>query len=63
MTSWLFFILAIIILHYILDVTVSTLNLKALSAHLPEEFQDIFDNNKYSESQRYTTATTHLALI
>lgn len=63
MTSWLFFILAIIILHYILDVTVSTLNLKALSARLPEEFQDIFDNEKYNESQRYTTATTHLALI
>ncbi len=63
MTFWLIFILAVIVLHYLLDVTVSVLNLKALSKNLPEEFQDIFDTGKYRESQEYTTATTHLALF
>ncbi len=63
MTFWLIFILTVIVLHYLLDVTVSVLNLKALSRDLPEEFQDIFDTRKYRESQEYTTATTHLALF
>ena len=63
MNSWLLFILAIIILHYIRDITFSSLNIKALSSELPEEFQDIFDDKSYKESQRYTTATTTLSLI
>ena len=63
MTFWLFFILAIIIVHYIFDVVVSVLNLRALSARLPEEFQDVFDDEKYRESQRYTKTTTRFALV
>ncbi len=63
MTFWLVFVLAVIVLHYLLDVTVSVLNLKALSEELPEEFQDLFDTRKYRESQQYTTATTYLSLF
>ncbi len=63
MNSWLLFILTIIILHYIFDIIVSSLNIKALSSELPKEFQDLFDDKTYAESQRYTTATTHLSLI
>lgn len=63
MTFWLFFVLTIIIVHYIFDITVSALNLSALSAPLPEEFEDIFDNKKYTESQRYTKTTTHFSLV
>jgi len=63
MTSWLLFILAVIIIHYIFDCSVSALNLRALSAPLPNEFQDFFDADKYQESQSYTKATTRLSLI
>ena len=63
MTFWLVFVLAVIVLHYLLDVTVSVLNLKALSEELPEEFEDLFDTRKYRESQQYTTATTYLSLF
>jgi STE24 endopeptidase len=63
MSFWLIFILTVIILHYALNVTVSILNLKALSTAMPQEFQDTFDNDKYRDSQEYTTATTHLSLI
>jgi len=63
MNSWLLFILAIIVLHYILDITVSSLNIKALSPELPDEFRDVFDHKSYRQSQRYTTATTTLSLV
>lgn len=63
MFSWLLFILAVIILHYLLDIVVSTLNLKALSPDLPKEFEDVLDQNRYAQSQNYTRATTRLSLI
>ena len=57
------FILAIIIIHYILDIVVSLLNIKALSPHLPSEFSDVFDQEKYKESQDYTKATTKFSVV
>jgi len=63
MNVWLLIILAIIITHYLLDLVISILNLKALSTQLPPEFSDIFSEEKYAESQRYTKATTRLSLL
>ncbi len=63
MNIWLVFILAVIIIHYLLDTIVSIVNLKALSPHLPEEFSDTYDREKYSKSQDYTKATTKLSLV
>lgn len=63
MNGWLLFILAVIILGFLLDLAVSLTTLKALSPTLPESFSDIFSPEKYRRSQQYTRATTRLALI
>ena len=63
MNLWLIFILAVIIIHYALDTIVSVVNIKALSPHLPEEFSDSYDENRYGESQNYTKATTKLSIL
>ena len=63
MNSWLIFILIVIIIHYLLDTVVSLLNLRALSPDLPAEFEDIYDQEKYRQSQDYTRAHTKFSLI
>lgn len=63
MNHWLVFILAVIACSYILELIVSFLNLKALSPELPEEFKDVFDREKYLQSQEYTRENTRFALI
>jgi STE24 endopeptidase len=63
MNFWLFFILTIIVLSYLLELLVSTLNIKALSPTLPKEFEDIFDSVSYEKSQQYTKETTRFSLV
>ncbi len=63
MNTWLIFIVAIIVARYTLDLIVSFLNLKALSPELPPEFKDVLDQEKYSESQKYTRRTTSFSVI
>ena len=63
MNTWLLFILAVLLVHYLLDLIVSWANIKALSPQIPPEFTDIFDKKKYEESQNYTKATTVLSLF
>lgn len=63
MNTWLIIILVILIGNYLLDLIVSTLNLKALSQKLPQEFEDVFDLEEYAKSQKYTRVTTGFSLI
>ncbi len=63
MTSWLAFILFIILFSFFIETIASILNLKALSPHLPFEFTGIYNINDYTHSQEYTKSTTSLALI
>jgi STE24 endopeptidase len=63
MNSWLIFILAVIIAHFILDVVVARLNLRALSPQVPDEFADTFDSEDYRRSQRYTSVKTRFGLL
>ncbi|NNK95933.1 MAG: M48 family metallopeptidase [Desulfobacterales bacterium] len=63
MNSWLLFILAVIILHYLLDVIISVYNIKALSPELPAEFSDVFEQEGYKQSQNYARTTTGFSLI
>ncbi|SHH78537.1 M48 family metallopeptidase [Desulfofustis glycolicus] len=63
MNFWLFFVLAVIVAHFILDVVVARLNLKALSPRLPDEFADIYDPEDYRRSQHYTRVTTRFGLL
>jgi STE24 endopeptidase len=60
--SWLLFIIAVILLSFLLELIVSILNLKALSPKLPDEFEDIYDQENYAKSQQYTRETTKFSL-
>lgn len=63
MNSWLIIILVILVANFILETVISVLNLKALSPQLPSEFKDVFDDNEYEKSQRYTRVNTGFSLI
>jgi len=63
MNSWLIFILIIIGSGYFLELFVMSLNIKALSPVLPQEFADTFAGDEYQKSQNYTRATSKFGLI
>lgn len=63
MNPWLILILLIILVSFFLDFFISLLNLRALVPTLPDEFRDIYDEEEYDKSQRYTKATTSFSLI
>jgi len=46
-----------------LDFIATLLNLKASKPELPSEFADVFDKQKYEESQRYTQANSKFHII
>lgn len=53
---WIVFIAVIII--FLLDQISELLNLKALVPKVPEEFSNVFDDEKYAQSLKYTRVTT-----
>jgi STE24 endopeptidase len=63
MNGYLIFILAVIVLGFLLEAGVSLLNLRALDPRLPAEFNDVFDRERYARSQEYTRVTTRFALV
>lgn len=63
MNGYLIFILAVILLSYLLEGIVSILNLQSLSPELPAEFSDVFDEKKYAKSQKYTRVTTGFGFL
>jgi len=63
MNIYLVIILAAIIVEYVIDLVANHLNLKNLKTTLPGEFEDVFDEEKYAKSQRYTRETTKFSNI
>jgi STE24 endopeptidase len=63
MNPYLFFILAILILQYLLDLVVDVLEIRSLDPLLPRAFRDFYDEEKYAESQKYTRVTTRFSQI
>ena len=63
MNGYLLFILSVLLLGHLLDLTAALLNLRRLSPELPAEFVGVFDDNQYARSQAYTRATTRFGLI
>ena len=63
MTPYLLFILAVLILEYLLNQTVAILDLRTLDPKLPEEFSDIYSQEKYKKSQEYTRVTIKFSQI
>lgn len=62
MNFWLSIVVLIICTSYLLELVVSILNVRALSADLPDEFADTLSPREYLKSQRYTRATTFFDL-
>jgi len=63
MNGYLLFILSVLLLGHLLDLTAALLNLRRLSPELPAEFVGVFDDGQYARSQAYTRATTRFGLI
>ena len=60
MNGYLIFILALLLLSWLLSLVVERLNLGHLSTTIPDEFQGIYDEEKYAKSQRYLRDHTRL---
>jgi len=58
-----YLILAFIIAQFLFSKYVDYLNIKALDDHLPDEFSDVFDSEKYKKSQDYLKANTRFGGI
>ncbi len=56
-------ILLALAVNYFLNLASDLMNLKSLKTPLPEEFRDVFDEEKYREAQEYTRVGTRFGLI
>lgn len=56
-------ILFTLIISFILDLITEILNLRALKDELPNEFSDVYDAEKYRQSQQYTRTRTQFGMI
>lgn len=63
MNPYLIFILAVLIFGYLLNLVVAILELRCLDPELPSEFCDVYSQEKYGQSQRYTRVSTRFSLI
>jgi STE24 endopeptidase len=63
MNAYLVFILALLVFNWLLSLIVETLNLRNLSTEIPEEFNGVYDEEKYATSQRYLKDNTRFGQI
>lgn len=63
MNAYLFLILILILGSFVLDLIVDRLNLTAIDTRIPDEFKDVYDAEKYSQSQQYLRDSTRFSMI
>lgn len=63
MNFYAIIILVTLIFSYLLSLITELLNLKALRDDLPEEFEGVYDAEKYRKSQQYTRVKTRFGFI
>jgi len=56
-------ILATLAVDFVLNLIADTLNLSSLDQQLPDEFSDVYDEESYSKSQRYTKVRTKFGIL
>lgn len=56
-------ILAALLLDFTMNLVADLLNLKALDKELPDEFDEVYDEETYRESQEYTKVRTRFGII
>lgn len=61
--TYFWFILIAVIGVFLIELVSSLLNLKALSPNIPEEFNDLINDESYRKSQEYTRVSTRFSLI
>ncbi len=59
---YLYLILALLLANYVLDLVCDISTFKCLANPMPEEFSDVFDQQKYAKSQAYSRAATKFTL-
>lgn len=60
---YLAIVLGLLVLSWLLELVVEWLNLKHVRTDIPEEFQGVYDTEKYAASQRYLRDRTRFGLI
>jgi len=63
LNTYAIIILATLLVGLLLELISNLLNLSHLKAELPEEFKDIYDQEKYEKSQAYTRRVTKFGLF
>jgi len=63
MNGYLIFILSLLVFNGFLSWIVETLNLRHASTKIPEEFQGVYDSEKYAQSQCYLRDNTRFGLL
>ncbi|MBG90399.1 MAG: peptidase M48 [Actinobacteria bacterium] len=63
MNPYLLAIIALYSLSYLLSLVVDWLNINAIKEELPKEFEGVYDQERYSQSQVYLKTTTRFGLI
>ena len=63
MNIYLFVIIVFLVGFYILDAVVEIWNSYRITTDIPEEFQDVYDQEKYTKAQKYLKETTLFGLI
>ena len=61
--NYLFIILTFYIVFFLLDIFTDIFNLNAISESIPDEFKDVYDSEKYAQSQRYLKENTRFGFI
>ena len=60
---YFYIIIGMILFEYILSLLVDILNVKSLNPNLPDEFKDVYDQDKYEKSQNYTKSNTKFSFL
>ncbi|MBQ5779108.1 MAG: M48 family peptidase, partial [Paludibacteraceae bacterium] len=62
-TTLTFVIIAILLLDFLVEHTLSFLNAKYAKTELPEELSDVYDKNEYARQQMYLRANKQFAHV
>jgi STE24 endopeptidase len=63
MNIYLIVIIAIMVGRFVVELIADLLNLGSISEKIPQEFENWYDNEKYSKSQRYLRETTRFGIF
>ncbi len=63
MNAYAVIILVALVGEYLLSLTASVLNLRAMTSEVPDEFEDLYDTARYATAQRYALVRTRFGLL